>query len=150
MDILSQSATLILAFCISGKHLNFETDNLLIGLNEKGYIESINDLSQKKEYFPEGQTAPLLSIAIDNAIEIPKMMSYDNTSKQLRLTYKTDVVATIQVDIKPTHINFELKSIKGANPNMVMWGQYPTTISQTVGEVVGVVRDDKFAFGIQH
>ena len=149
MNVLSQSATLIFAFCITGKSLNFQTDNLLIGLNEKGQIESIYDLLQKKEYFPEGQTASLLSIAIDNTVESPKMMIYDGASKQLRLIYKTDVVATIQVDIKSTHIIFELKSVEGANPDIVTWGPYPTIISQTIGEVVGVVRDDKFAFGIQ-
>ena len=149
MDTLSQSATFMLAFCMTGTPLNFETENLLIGLNGKGQIESIYDLSQKKEYFSQRQTAPLLSMAIDNVVEIPKIMSYDNTSKQLRLTYQTDIVATIQIDIKPTHIAFELKSVEGANPDMVMWGQYPTTISQTVGEAVGVVRNDGFAFGIQ-
>ena len=149
MNILSQSTILLFVFCMTGKSLNFETDNLLIDLNENGQIKSIYDIPQKKEYFPKGQTAPLLSIAIDNAIEIPKKMTFDHTSKQLKLIYKADIVATIQVDIKQTHITFELKSVEGANPNMVMWGPYPTTISQTIGEAVGVVRDDKFAFGIQ-
>lgn len=33
--------------------------------------------------------------------------------------------------------------------NAVYWGPYPTTINQTIGEVIGVVRDGQFAIGIQ-
>jgi hypothetical protein len=149
MDILSQSANLILAFGIMENALNFQTDNLRININEKGQIESIYDISQKKEYFPAEQITPLLSISIDHILEIPKTISYDDKSRELRFTYKSDVIVTIQVDINPTHITFELISIIGANPDIVMWGPYPVTIFQTVGEVVGVVRDDVFAFGIQ-
>ena len=31
----------------------------------------------------------------------------------------------------------------------VIWGPYPTSISRTVGEIIGVVRDSAFALGIQ-
>ena len=31
----------------------------------------------------------------------------------------------------------------------VIWGPYPTTISKIIGEIIGVVRNDNFALGIQ-
>jgi hypothetical protein len=32
---------------------------------------------------------------------------------------------------------------------LILWGPYPTTIRDTIGEVVGVVRNKDFAIGIQ-
>ena len=42
------------------------------------------------------------------------------------------------VDLQPTN-----------RVELVLWGPYPTTIGDIIGEVVGVVRDPEFAIGIQ-
>ena len=60
-----------------------------------------------------------------------------------------DITARVKVSIKPTYLTFEMKSIEGTDAALVMWGPYPTTINQTIGETIGVVRNDDFAFGIQ-
>jgi len=129
---------------------SFRTENLTININSDGQVDSIYDIAQEKQYFPDGQSAPLLSIAIGEKVVRPKSMVYNEALGQIKLHYgDTGIIATIKVCIKPTHVTFELESVEGAELTVVMWGPYPTTISQTIGESVGVVRDDKFAFGIQ-
>ena len=129
---------------------SFSTHHLRLKLNSDGQMTSIFDIAQEKEYFAPGQSAPLLQIAVGETSERPTAMSYDAEAHLLKLVYGTDnITATIEVNVKPTHLTFELKEIHGADATLIMWGPYPTTIGQTVGETVGVVQDNQFAFGIQ-
>jgi hypothetical protein len=129
---------------------SFKAGDAIISVNNKGQVDSIFDIVQKKQYLPEGKSAPLLTIAVREKVEYPTSLIYDELSNQLRLSYgESGISAIIKLNIKPTHVTFELESIDGADPIVVMWGPYPTTISHIIGETVGVVRDEKFAFGIQ-
>ena len=129
--------------------MSFKTDYLCIDLDSNGCITSIYDITNDAEYFSSGDCAPLLRIASGDGIQEPEDMTFTPETNSLQLHYRKDVIAQIAVNIKPTHITFELKSLTGEDARLVMWGGYPTTIDQTVGETIGVVRDDQFAFGIQ-
>jgi hypothetical protein len=60
------------------------------------------------------------------------------------------ITAQIKVIQKKTHVSFELIKMDAKDKvNAVVWGPYPTIISKTIGEVVGVVRDGEYAIGIQ-
>ena len=49
-----------------------------------------------------------------------------------------------------THLALDIVSATPAERvDAVIWGPYPTTISQTVAEVIGVVRDGTIAIGTQ-
>ena len=150
MTILSVSTTISAVSAIYGQPQEFVAGNLAISIGNEGQIVSIYNINQNKQYFPEGQSAHLLSIVVGDKIERPKGMSFDDASSLISLSYgDTGVIAQIRIFVKPSHITFELESVEGANPALVMWGPFPTSISQTIGETVGVVQDDKFAFGIQ-
>jgi len=119
-------------------------------MSSSGQISSIYDIASVKEYFAPHQYAPLLRLTVGGAVECPTEMSYNTETHLLKLIYgSSNITATIEACVKPTHLTFELKEIQGADVTLIMWGPYPTTISQTVGETVGVVRDNQFAFGIQ-
>ncbi len=129
---------------------SFRANHLRLDLSSSGQITSIYDIARDKEYLASGQSAPLLQLAIGETVEYPTAMSYDAETHLLELGYgSNNIAATIKVCIKPTHLTFELKEIQGADATLIMWGAYPTTISLTIGETVGVVRDNQFAFGIQ-
>ena len=52
--------------------------------------------------------------------------------------------------MKPDYLRFELtKAVHPEKIDAVLWGPINTTIGQTIGEVVGVVRDADFAVGLQ-
>jgi hypothetical protein len=69
----------------------------------------------------------------------------------LKLTFdEINALAHIKAEQKTTHITFELIKIEGnSKPDLAIWGPFATTINQTVGETVGVVRNEDFAIGIQ-
>ena len=105
--------------------------------------------SRKKQYLAAGQPAPLLTLDLAGKTVSPTLATYDEAAKLLRVAYGAGVTATVVVVAGPTHLRLELTSVDGARPTQIHWGPLPTTIGQSVGEVVGVVRNDKFALGIQ-
>ena len=122
---------------------------LRVGFGRTGQIQSLYDLARKKEYLAAGQPAPLLSLVLDGKTASPTSATYDEAAKLLKLAYGAGMTATVAVVAKPTHLRFELTSVDGASPTQIHWGPLPTAIGQSVGEVVGVVRGDQFAIGIQ-
>lgn len=126
----------------------FETDYLSIDLDNNGCITSIYDIANDMEYIAPGKRAPLFRLVSGDEIQIPKDMTYISETNALQLQYGS-ITAQIEVNVKPTHITFELKSLENAEVALVMWGEYPVTIDQTIGETIGVVQNDQFAFGIQ-
>lgn len=123
---------------------------LLIDLDHRGFIQSVVDTTRDHEYIPQDHTAPLLSVVIDGKLLNPSYLDIDRDTGRLVLTFPdTHLSAVIQSAIKSTHITFELVAIEGGQAESVVWGPYPTTIREKIGEAVGVVRDAHFAFGIQ-
>jgi len=129
---------------------SFQTSCLRLDLDSRGQIVSIYDLSNGKEYLASDHNVPLLRVAVGDVVHDPETASYNAEAQVLKLVYGSgSITAQVEVSVKLTHLTLELKSIQGADAAVIMWGPYPTTISQTVGETVGVVRNDDFAFGIQ-
>ena len=81
----------------------------------------------------------------------PNGAAWDPQARRLTLRFlATGVSAVLSAEAKPTHIVFEVLDIQPTNRvELVLWGPYPTTIGDIIGEVVGVVRDAEFAIGIQ-
>ncbi len=104
-----------------------------------------------RNYIAPGEPAPLLSIRVGGKLYAPDRVVWDASQRHLTLHYTpvgaTAVVAAIA---KTTHLVFELVKVESPHPiELALWGPYPTTIGQTIGETVGVVRDAEFAVGIQ-
>lgn len=135
----------------SSNDLILKGGKLKIVIGSDGYITQFTDLNTQTDYFPEGEAAPLLAIRVNNMVENPSGMVYDQQSKTIILNYlKNGVEAVVAVREKGTHLVLELASISPKRKvELVIWGPYPTTISQTIGECVGVVRNNDFAIGIQ-
>lgn len=127
----------------------YETSYFKIEIDETGHLVSIFGKQKNIEYFPVGQTASLLSIRCNGEIELPSLIKQKNNKLILQFI-KNKVEAQINVVIKSEYISFELSRITPSdNVELVIWGPYPTTIRETIGECVGVVRDKQFAIGIQ-
>jgi len=105
-------------------------------------------LVHSRAYLPEVEPVPLLRLVTELDTEVPTRMDYDQTNNVLELVYQNTVVI-ISVQQKLTHLTFELKAIDGQEVDLIMWGPFPTTIDQIIGETIGVVRNDQFAIGIQ-
>jgi hypothetical protein len=148
-NIILIIAFLAAATNIFAKNTEFETATFRMALDEKGHVVSLFDKVNNKEYLASSQAAPLLSIRCNGSVEAPSQMKVRGNT--LTLQYSENKVS-IQIDalVKPGYISFELASVSQPDKvELVIWGPYPTTISETIGESVGVVRNPDFAIGIQ-
>jgi hypothetical protein len=131
------------------KALTLQTRMAKFSLNANGEFSAI--AGNGRDYLATGQRAPLLSVRVGGNLHAPNRATWDAEGTTLTLNYdKVGAAAVIEVRAKPTHLTFELTALHISQPvELVLWGPYPITIGDLVGEVVGVVRDPMFAVGIQ-
>lgn len=130
--------------------MTMNTRSAAFRINATGAMNAIHG-SDGRNYLAQGQPAPLLSLRIADALHPPNRAAWNAAQNTLTLHYD-DIGATalLAVREKPTHVTCELTALRGPKPvELVVWGPYPTTVSDLVGEVVGVVRNSDFALGIQ-
>lgn len=139
-----------LLFSVAAQQVVFGTKYMNIGLDRKGNIYSLEDKKTNTDYFPRGQTSRLLSLFKDSTYIDPVSAKYNTGKHEIVLQYSNGSKGVIRVDNKKDYIRFELLSLEPRNGvEAVVWGPYSTTISQSIGETVCVVRDSSFAIGLQ-
>ncbi len=133
----------------AARDVSWTTSGFKMSVNDKGFVTSLYDVINKKEYLPAEGKAPLLSIRCNGEIENPAILN--NKGNGLMLSFpKNKVEARIVVSAKPDYLTFELADIRPFEKiDLVIWGPYTTTITETIGECVGVVSGREFALGIQ-
>lgn len=142
---------LIVSSCQPDNRTSFESNSLVLNLDEKGNIKQLVDKNSGIDYLALQQDAPFLSIRINNKIHGPASMIFEKEANHLVFYYDSvKVTARVKIEIKESHLTFELAEIDSVdNIELVIWGPYPTTINKSIGETVGVVRGEDFAIGIQ-
>ena len=116
---------------------------------KSGFIRSFKDKLTGRNYLATCQPAPLLSIRVEEQIFHPDSMTWKGSVMAL---YYNAVEAKVRINVcvRDTHFTFEIISIDCKRRlELVVWGPYPTTIDQIIGDTVGVVRNETFAIGIQ-
>lgn len=139
----------IFTACKQNKQMTtFQTDDLLFGINSKGYITQLTDVNTRQNYLSTDTIAPLLSCRVDGKMLYPVKASVDSNI----ITFKFDQDIEIQLECtqKNTHLNFEVIDCNHPDKlDLVAWGPIPTTINKSIGETVGVVRGENYALGLQ-
>lgn len=141
-------------FAIFGKGIgqtSFKTPGFEIQISETGSVTTLREPSTGINYLANGQSSPLLQIKCDTAWEQPANAVFNEKTKVLKLMYPArKIQIEVKVFIAPTHISFTLVSAsKKEMIKAVCWGPFPTSISKTISEVVGVVRNESYAIGVQ-
>ncbi len=134
----------------------WRTDQATFAVGTNGVLVTVSPRALERNVLAEGQPAPVLSLRFAGSTELhaPDAATWDAPTAQLTLRYaKAGASAVVQVDSKPSHVRLELKEVRPADQagrvDLAMWGPYPIALRGAVGEVVGVVRDDAFAVGVQ-
>ncbi|MBM3501882.1 MAG: hypothetical protein FJX74_24780, partial [Armatimonadetes bacterium] len=123
---------------------------LALALDGAGEVASLRDEAGGVEYCPPDQPGPLLRLTVEGNSLAPSGAEWAAEAGALRLRYgDAGPTAVVKVARKPTHLTFELIAVEGAQPTVADWGPIATTIGETVGATVGVVRNARFALGIQ-
>lgn len=145
-------ATLVVAislFACGEKYADqLESAYSIINLDNQGYITEIIDKSNKQNYVPAGEKSPVLSLYNGNDYVLPVSLRTDGD--RLIIGFSNQSEATIKKEIKDNYIRLTLESLTNRDGIMaVVWGPYATSLSQYIGETIGVVRDTSFAIGMQ-
>jgi len=125
--------------------------NLKISFNRQGTFTEITDLKSGENYLYKDTLAPFVTLVSDGKRFLPDLLKYNESSGVIALTYsKIKAKVEIKVFLRVTHITFEvIKAEPALLIDGLVWGPVPTTISKTIGEIIGVVRDEKTGLGIQ-
>lgn len=131
--------------------VQLQTESATLSIGSNGSLLAFSRRSDGVDYLAKNQPAPLLSLRSGGTLHAPEGATWDATAHRLTLRFgKSGLSAQVRVISKTSHITFELIEISPAgSADQAVWGPYPTSIRKTVGEVVGVVRDDTFALGLQ-
>lgn len=131
--------------------VNFKTKQWSLSLDNSGKLTSMKSLALQKEFIFADKATALMSIKKDGNIQAPRSCAWNAKTSELLLSYpQAGVEAKVKVQRNDNYISFELTQLTPSEKvDLVLWGPYPTTIADTVGEVVGVVRNRNFAIGIQ-
>ncbi len=128
--------------------MKLHTQDATFEVNESGALCAIHQNSNARNYLATGQPAPLLSIQIDGKLYGPD--SATAQGKKLTLHYAAcNATVVLAVQTKSSHVVFEVVKVTPEDRvELVLWGPYPTTIGDIVGDTVELVRCG-IAIGIQ-
>ena len=131
--------------------INLRTDHFSLSLTQTGQVSEMTNPATGKNYIASAEKAPLLKIRVGATWEEPSKALFNPKSGEISLTYPDSKInAVVKVTINKNHLSFRLTKLSEKEKvSAVIWGPYPTTISQTIGEVIGVVRDGVYSIGIQ-
>jgi len=127
----------------------FRTKSLEMEIDARGEIVRLTDPNGPRNYALEGHPGYLVRIRNVSGAELPPI-GVKSQEDTMSFVFDGGIELTVRAAQKPEYLRFEL--IEAAHPekiDAVLWGPILTTIDETVGEVVGVVRDADFAIGIQ-
>jgi len=128
-----------------------QTESATFAIDSSGSFSAISRNRDGRNYLATGQPAPLLALQIEGQWFKPERAEWEPSSQKLTLHYGGGkVTAVTAARAQATHISLEVLSLQPSNGvDLVLWGPYPTSIGEMIGETVGVVRDREFAIGIQ-
>ncbi len=144
-------ALIITLFSCKKENLNvFNTDTFQIEIDKNGFVTGLVETSSKQNFVPTGNKGALITVIANGKLGMPTAFkAISETDYQLSFD-QTDVQLTLEIKQKDTHISFSVADISSDEDlEAILWGPYPTVISDTIGENIGVVRNKNFAIGIQ-
>jgi hypothetical protein len=125
---------------------NFSTDYFKIQISNKGWITSMKNITVKpnREFSPKDKPSPVMSLydSKKNVYYQPTNATYTQASQTMVLKYPNGSVAKISIVPKKKYFKLTLQSLSPRNGiDVIQWGNYHTSITNLLGEIIGVARD---------
>lgn len=141
---------MLLALCTTLRsQTTFETDFLRCTLDGAGRITALSDLRSGINYVPAEAPGYLVRLRLHNRQALAPLRMQRKGNK-LRFSFEGGLQLEVIAKAGSTHLTFELLQCSDTRQiASLLWGPINTTITDTIGEVVGVVRNSSFAIGIQ-
>ena len=147
----ASNVLLILAFfslnIASQAQVTFNSESFRLGLNKKGCVTELTDIENQVNYAAD-EIAFLVGVKLEGSHFDP--VGFKAQGEQLTYLFPEDLSVTLRVQNKGSYLRLELESVSDEQKiEALIWGPFLTTIGETVGEFVGVVRNQEYAIGIQ-
>ncbi len=151
MRRLILSTGFALLFLATAAQVSFSAGELRMSLDRQGQLTELFNAKAGKNYLSSDTVASLLTLVSAGKRYHPSQMVFDKGRGKMTLTYKVpNVTVELLVINKASHLVFEVvKALPANKVDAIIWGPFPTRISKTIGEIIGVVRDADVALGIQ-
>lgn len=135
----------------TGKNFSLETDYFSIRINDTGQIIELRDKATATDYKDKSNSTYLLSVGLNGQLYHPTSLLLSEGEKSMIVKFADiGTEAKIRYNENESYLTFELVDlITEDSVEFVVWGPFHTTIGETIGETVGVVRNPSFAIGIQ-
>lgn len=140
------TSALILSGCMGERSWNFETDYFRIGVNGKGYITSMKNITvtPNREFSPSDKPSPLVSL-YDSEKKMyyhPEKAVFDEGKQVFTLSYANGSVAEVRLKECGKYFKLSMLCLEPRNGvDAIQWGSYHTNITNLMGEIIGVARD---------
>jgi hypothetical protein len=143
--------SVIAGFLHSQAQISLRTDKFYLTISATGQLAAMTDPATNINYLATEEKSPLLKIRVKSQWEEPSKAVLNVKTSTISLTYPlSKITAEVKVSSQKSHLTFRLTKLSaGDRVSAVIWGPYPTIVKETIGEVVGIVRDGKYAIGLQ-
>jgi hypothetical protein len=132
------------------KRYVFQAGDLKVMLRSDGFITELSSIDEGYNYLHKDSSVYLVRLRVDQEIITPERLDYNADEHMLYFFFPGNLEVKVQVKEKDEYLAFRLHNIKGhPAPDILVWGPIFTIIDETIGETVGVVRNDDYAIGIQ-
>jgi|WetSurMetagenome_2_1015567.scaffolds.fasta_scaffold00827_16 hypothetical protein len=127
-----------------------KTGSFELSLDSRGKITSLKNTHYNLDCLSRDTVSNFLSIVSGNTRHNSSSAKYDKRKSLIVFSFEnTSVTVTVKITGKDSYLVFEVVNAEPSGKiDGIAWGPVYTTISKKIGEVVGVVRDDKVAFGM--
>ncbi|MEV6583406.1 Ig domain-containing protein [Streptomyces sp. NPDC051582] len=126
---------------------------LRLGMDATGQVTSLVDRRTAQNHLASGHgTAPLVSLVIGGQQVKPTSLALGTDGslvfKNTAAGYEVHVAVQDQ-SVYSTLTVTKVIAPEGADVQTLLWGPIPTSVTQTLGESVGIVRNGDFAIGMK-
>jgi hypothetical protein len=142
----------VLTLLVAGA-LTLQTRDARVLIDTRGMIVSLAERRSGKEYAVPGHPSPLLSLHEGKApyaqLVYPQSATFDRAKGELEIRFPNGVVAEVRAEAKPGYFRFKLIALQNRRSvDNIVWGPVNTSISQYMGDILGVVKDERWAIGL--
>lgn len=124
---------------------DIKTDGLQLQIDNKGKITSFYG---DKEYLPVNTESYLLRANISGKDYTPISVKWKGNTATAAFPQNVKVV--LKATQKDNYLKFEVVKLENEEEiDVLFWGPFATSVSETIGEYVGVVRNGSYALGYQ-
>jgi len=127
--------------------VTFTGSSFKMSLDKRGAISELTDIQNNVNY-ASAETSFLLGVKSGGRVLDP--VDFKAKGEQLSYQFPGGLQVDLRVQNKGDYLRLEVLTISDEqSTDAILWGPIKTTIGETVGEFVGVVRNQNFAIGIQ-